>query len=727
VIELLGKGLLRIIIFSLFIFGLSGSSLSAQTKPDSLLRGGTLRGTVYQTRYFKSLIPYFDSLTQTATTRLATIRKVIPIENATVLLKGTARLVKTNGEGKYLLKSVARGRYDVVYVAEGFKPYTFTTIGIKRDTITEIDMELYEAISVSADESVRANRYETALKESPLTTTLLRQDFLTHRNSRTIDDGLAFVPGFINSRIRGGAAQNFYIDQIPIPNNFTLLPTDFLKQVEIIKGANSTLYGSGSESGTIHLTTSTDFSPHTELGYFGSRLTEPNLEQSPTLKNGFRLSQAAQSERWGVYGSLTSWNDDARSILENSRQWRLFSKLNYRLADDESLSLLALGSLTDAGKNDPDSYTIFLAPTYTNQISQRSTRFLRSRYSRESHRQESAQELGTEMQQVWNWSKGFFLTVGAAGSYSDLTAQSVSTRRAANGALYLSTDIPFLKQLTISFGVRAEGQSVFGDSIGDSPKFQFSPRFGAMFFFNPYSTLRASFTNGYRFPSFAERFSSRSILFANAQGFGDERRNTPFQTNPNLKPERASSVELGYLFNDSHEQRLFGEITITERLFDASIFANNFNDGIATTSIGNLDTTRAFVTTDNQLSFRNLGMELSGKLGFNRQRFILNGGYLWLSSRLEGDSVVTQTDQHLFYFNPQLRLGRFSVDYYSRVLYEKNFSSQWVAQVQSDVGLRATVGHFTVNVMARNLTNRLPFRGELSVPRQVMIQVRTIF
>jgi len=131
-------------------------------------------------------------------------------------------------------------------------------------------------------------------------------------------------------------------------------------------------------------------------------------------------------------------------------------------------------------------------------------------------------------------------TLGAVGTYADIVAQLFGSHNTSNASVFTQFDKKF-GLLNLSAGVRAEyfridkeeTHTVVGtDTIKDIP-IQPVFRLGANYQLVEHTFLRASFGQGYRFPTVAEKYTSTSVSLLN------------IFPNPDLKSETGWSAELG--------------------------------------------------------------------------------------------------------------------------------------------------------------------------------------
>jgi iron complex outermembrane receptor protein len=118
-------------------------------------------------------------------------------------------------------------------------------------------------------------------------------------------------------------------------------------------------------------------------------------------------------------------------------------------------------------------------------------------------------------------------------------------------AVYAQMDKKFFNRLSLTAGLRWEG--FFIDTT-------FTPtppivRFGANYILNERNHLRASFGQGFRFPSLAERFINERLPVGGME--------IGLFPNPNLKPEIGWSSELAYRYTyKDNNFRIYGDLAL---------------------------------------------------------------------------------------------------------------------------------------------------------------------
>ena len=167
------------------------------------------------------------------------------------------------------------------------------------------------------------------------------------------------------------------------------------------------------------------------------------------------------------------------------------------------------------------------------------------------------------------WGKKMVLTSGFTGIRTDVSSQLYGDHFSNNLALYSQGELK-LDRLDLTGGLRLEyfemdksrGDSEF--SFSDDPEAASVPvypilRFGAHYQLAEYSHLRASFGQGIRYPSVAERYVATNVGALNVFA------------NPDLTRETGWAAEVGFKQAIKIGKKWKG-------LFDVSAFVNQYND-----------------------------------------------------------------------------------------------------------------------------------------------------
>lgn len=158
------------------------------------------------------------------------------------------------------------------------------------------------------------------------------------------------------------------------------------------------------------------------------------------------------------------------------------------------------------------------------------TRFYRTRYRNSAGENSVANQAYGEYNFHSELKRfGLNFVTGVAGFYTDITSETFGRRKANNAATFLQIDKKFFERLTFSVGVRAEYNQM------DTLDAVLRPivRAGVNFQVTEATFLRASYGQGYRYPTVAEKFVRT------------RRSGVDVIPNPDLQPEMGWSAEIG--------------------------------------------------------------------------------------------------------------------------------------------------------------------------------------
>jgi outer membrane receptor protein involved in Fe transport len=393
-----------------------------------------------------------------------------------------------------------------------------------------------------------------------------------------------------------GSRVQVLVDNIPILSgdagkpSWGFLPTENVSQVEIIKGASSVLYGSSALSGVINFRTAYPTSkPKTKVIVFHGIYSNPQSDSAVYwnrngMKSGINFLHA---EKFGkldfVFASSLQYDDGHLGPIRDTsdgsfsngnynpmnvdrynagNRARLNLNLRYRLTDrlyfglggiystSNSLSTLIWENSTtglygayegSATRTVQQLYTIDPSVQYNGKKGAVHT--LKSRWQSLDNNNDNNQGnfsdvFYTEYQVQKNWElnkiKNLTTTAGVVNTNTDargelfLGGNPDGNNKARNTAAYVQIDKKIGERLNLSSGVRYE-QFVLNTEKNGKPVF----RAGANYKLGQATYFRASYGQGYRFPSIAEKFIVTGLgaiqVFAN----------------PDLKPETSYNAEIG--------------------------------------------------------------------------------------------------------------------------------------------------------------------------------------
>lgn len=205
--------------------------------------------------------------------------------------KGTA----TNSEGKYLLE-LDPGEYKLQVSFIGYETIV-QKITIGYGEVKTIDFLLKESTRELEIVTVSGSRYERKLSEETVSIEVLKNNLLQNSNIITLNEGMDKVAGVVivdnQATIRGGSGYSFgvgsrvlmMIDDMPILSidrgeiRWNLVPMELIDQVEVLKSASSALYGASALNGVVNVRTAYATSqPQTEALLYTQFYDDPRRD-----------------------------------------------------------------------------------------------------------------------------------------------------------------------------------------------------------------------------------------------------------------------------------------------------------------------------------------------------------------------------------------------------------------------------------------------------------------
>ncbi|MBK7689803.1 MAG: TonB-dependent receptor [Bacteroidetes bacterium] len=499
---------------------------------------------------------------------------------------------KSNENGNYLLK-LAPGKYKVNYSYTGYYAKTLD-IEIAEKETKVLDISLLLKSKELNLVTVSGSKFAKRTAEEIVSIEVLKPQQILNTANNAVDDALQRVPGVdvIENQvnIRGGAGWSYgagsrvlvLVDDMPMLTadagdaKWDFLPIENCEQIEIIKGASSSLYGSSALNGVINFRTGFARSkPRTKVMLYNGMYGNPKDKdwiwwdkQQPGFQGGYFMHSQKFGNLETVFGSAW-YSEDSYLQGDLNRRGRVNLNVRYTFKKLEGLSV---GVNTNLQKNKSQTFffwqpdtggTKFYQPfggledsttTINKNRGQRMnvdpyiqyitkggakhvlrTRWFRSKNDIPEKKQSSIADTyfgEYQFQKAVETDNLVFKDVnivgGVMGSYSDIIGELYGNHTTFNVAPYVQLEKK-IKKLWTSLGVRYEFNQVDTYRVEKKPVF----RAGLNYEVDKGTFLRASYGQGYRYPSIAERFVSTS--------FGASR----VFPNPGLKSETGWSAELG--------------------------------------------------------------------------------------------------------------------------------------------------------------------------------------
>ena len=482
--------------------------------------------------------------------------------------------VSSTAEGFYKLQ-VAAGRHNLQCAYTGYEGTSQWVTVSAGKTIT-VNISLGSADNLLQQATVTSGKFEKPLGEVTVSMDILKPQLMENVNSTSVDESLTKIPGFTvidgQASIRGGAGFSYgagtrvlmLLDDIPalqvdagLPN-WNDYPIENIHQVEILKGAASSLYGTSAMNGIVNIRTKfAGDTPETEAAVFSQVWGDPKDERQKwwgadsseiaiPIETGISLSHRRKMGKldmaFGAYGLYR----DSYNRKTFSRYGRFTPNFRYRVNDRLTIGLNSIFNFGRSGSffiwgNETDQayqpnqgseseslgrlrFSIDPMVQYFDHSGNKH-KFL-GRYFYVSNNNSGNQSNDSRMyygeyqfQRATDF--GLVTTAGVVVNYTTVDASLYSNSKYDNQnyAGYVQFDYEVFRKLNLSGGLRYErniqrspeiiqlDDNVF-DTIPNGITEEGKPvlRLGANYQAGKATYIRASWGQGYRYPTIAEKF-----------------------------------------------------------------------------------------------------------------------------------------------------------------------------------------------------------------------------
>lgn len=481
--------------------------------------------------------------------------------------------------GSYFIRSEA-GRLTITFRIIGYEP-VIKEVVLKPDEIIDLNVSMQQKALAIDQVVISASRTEQKVSELTVSMDVVKSEFLSENHITDAAEVINRTPGIEvldgQASIRGGSGFSYgagsrvlaLIDGLPYLSadagniKWQFLPLESLSQIEIIKGASSVLYGSSALNGIINFRTAEATNiPQTqffaEAGVYGNPGNRDwKWWARPRMFSGGSFSHLRKSGKTDIGISGNILIDEGYRKLNDERLGRIsfklkhFSKkvegLNYGLNlhtgyDEKRDFVLWEDATTGALKQSPSTaveyHGTFVAIDpfislkngrhFQHDLKVRLQSTL-SRLPESKQNNSDAYSLYSEYQLLYKISDIFDLTTGLSDNYSLVNSNFFGDHHCLNIAGFAQLAIKPAQKLKVVAGMRAEKFSIDGKFDKTVPIF----RAGINWQVAHYTFLRASFGQGYRYPSMAEKYATTTL--------GSIR----IIPNPSILPESGWSAETG--------------------------------------------------------------------------------------------------------------------------------------------------------------------------------------
>ena len=248
----------------------------------------------------------------------------------------------TGADGNYSIPNLANGSYTVSATHIGFRRFTRADVQVSGESRVDITLEIMPLQAIMVTATLR----EEEVADVPFSIAAPTAQMLRTRGAENIEDisvNLAGIsvqnlgPGQSQVAMRGASSGQIardqpgvkeqvgsYLDDVPISLSLFTPDMDLfdISRVEVLRGPQGTLFGSGSLSGTVrYITNQPEMGVNSFFGELGGS-TISNGSVGGNLKLGFNtpLGEKAAARVAGWYNRLGGWMDAVQpdlSVNEN--------------------------------------------------------------------------------------------------------------------------------------------------------------------------------------------------------------------------------------------------------------------------------------------------------------------------------------------------------------------------------------------------------------------------
>ncbi len=509
-----------------------------------------------------------------------------------IVVAGEKNGTATDINGRYTL-TVEAGTQNIRVSYISYIPKTQTVTAVAGQT-TPLNFQLQVNENRLNLVVVSAGRFEQKISDVTVSMEVLSPQLIENKNTNTIESIMEQTPG-VNmtdgqANIRGGSGFSYgvgsrvllLVDDMPMLSGdagdvkWNFMPVENVEQIEVIKGASSALFGSSALNGVIHMRTKyPGLKPQTNITLNSGFYDEPKraslrwwANANPTY-SGINFSHTRRiGENFDLVLGGHVFNDEGYRYLETEQRVRFNANTRYRFKKVEGLDagvnfniMRTTGGLFIIWYNDTLAYTPadssvqnysnvrYTIDPFIHYFSPKGhrhtlrTRFFRTNNTNDLNQQALADFYFGEYQYQYRFREKLTMTSGIVMTSSVVNSELYNDHSASNIGVYAQFDQRFWDRLSVSLGIRGEYfrvdtatteySLVLNKDTVFTSKMRPVMRFGINFQAAEATFIRASYGQGYRFPSIAEKFIRTS-----ASGL-------EIYPNSVIRPEYGQSAEIG--------------------------------------------------------------------------------------------------------------------------------------------------------------------------------------
>lgn len=503
---------------------------------------------------------------------------------ASVLVDGK-KTGKADSTG-YFMFTLEPGKHSITVSLVGYKSETIT-IQLGFEERKRITIYLTPKINELDRVVVSGSRQEKSIAREIMSVTSVKSTLIENTNAKSLSEVLNYVPG-VNviegqANIRGlsgwsygvGSRVMVLLDDMPLMGpdlgdiQWDLLPIEAAENIEVMKGPSSVLYGGSASTGTINVRTGWPTNkPVTKVTFF------QGVQDNPRNKNAIWWERTTQPFNTGAFlvhkqkikqfdlvGSANVFANRSHIQENDEFRARAYLKTRYRFQKVKGLSVGINGTVMakKAGRffiwNDGDSnmlkpfdgevgydkYSIYMVDPHVTLLRNKYTVSAKYRYYHINRdgtfgsrtltptNDAVARINALDVSVIYQLTKRLTSTSGLYGtSFNAVGNVYPGDRTGYSGAAFTQLEYQ-IKRWNFTAGGRYEANALGAIQQTQRPLFRFGVNYQAA----RNTFIRATYGEGFRFPTIAERY-----VEDNASGL-------EIFPNPGLKTERGWYTEVG--------------------------------------------------------------------------------------------------------------------------------------------------------------------------------------
>lgn len=518
------------------------------------------------------------------------------------IIYGDGKGTTTEPDGSFKL-TLESGDYSIKFSYYSYKDTTLA-ISLQPGENKVIELFMEPEVKDLAQVTIISNLYKKELSKEVQSVGVITTQSIENRVSPNLTEALKTVTGLqvIDGQptIRGGSGYAYgagsrvmiVVDGLPMLSadrgdvQWNFIPIENASQIEVVKGSSSVIYGASALNGVVNVSTFDGMeTPYTALSMYHKIIGPPKRKITQwwdvapqTIGAFFIHRQRVKQLDLVLGGNLHSGN--SHLVDDDEQRARFTWKTRYRMANVPGLSFGINGNYTKtregyfviwqdanqgimkpsggtSGHNDMrwvniDPWVTYF-DKYKNQHSLK-TRYYRTQLGLAGESPDYANLYVLNYQYSRRWIDKITTTGGYTFNGFETYAEDYGSHTGYINALFGQGDFSY-KKMALSVGARLESFIIDKEMIDPQPSFRGGINMG------PWNntTFRFSFGQGYRIPSFVEKYIRYEVgglinIFPN----------------PVLKPEYGWSSEIGMM-----KSIRLGK---GNGFFDASLFLNEYKD-----------------------------------------------------------------------------------------------------------------------------------------------------